>query len=270
MSNDCNPIPCTCKDGKTGLQGLPGPAGSNGVNGTTGLQGPFGLQGLQGEQGEQGISGLQGIPGLPGTGTNIGPQGPQGPQGDQGIQGIDGIQINGIDGIPGNDAPDWETPRLFDQTCSIIDPQAVPGLPGTSCKIVYYWDIPPTVYTPIAINETTNDYYWRLPGWTTYGGILPPVGTTLQIVGTNISNSPTRIEIMLNQTFEISGDVGGNVSQVGFNNPPTAVGPVDANSPIVEVPLGGSITCMFVGTFLNQRWIIVSKIIPGGGDPLFL
>lgn len=147
--NICNPIPCDCKDGESGMQGLKGPAGNQGATGSAGLMGAVGLQGGQGEQGVNGEIGIQGITGNDGTSTIVGPQGPQGPDGYDGNQGIQGLNgLDGIDGAVGADAcaiiyndtsiygiqtdcPPNDTP-----ICNIA-PCIVPGINVDSCG--YYW-----------------------------------------------------------------------------------------------------------------------------------
>jgi len=102
--NDCNPIPCNCKDGKIGIQGLKGPKGDEGAIGSVGLQGPVGLTGPQGLQGPDGVIGIQGVTGTNGASVIVGPAGPQGPQGPLGLQGPDGT--DGTDGLPGTAGAD--------------------------------------------------------------------------------------------------------------------------------------------------------------------
>lgn len=256
MNNECNPLPCDCKDGPQGTQGLRGPKGEQGVNGVVGTQGTQGLQGAIGSKGEKGETGDQGLTGISTIG-GVGPQGPTGPQGTQGIQGVPGVDgADGIDGVAGAAFQQY-TNILHDTTCPVLD--FGPGCPG--CFQCEGWTLGESLNGIRHFNENVGLGFSRLSLQLTPP---PAFGVKITIVGTKGAAgyffwciSGQRIEMAAYNSFT------DNICTSGPSIPPYSgvhfQSSLGQGSNVVEL--------LHIGA---DRWVIIKANLNNGQLPLFI
>lgn len=254
--NDCNPIPCDCKDGKEGIQGLKGVDGDQGATGSVGLEGPIGPQGEQGIQGIDGEIGEQGIDGSDGTSTIVGPQGPQGPDGFQGDQGPDGADgNNGADGTDGTDT-DVYSNIYHDNYCEQLDY----GNACTDCIGCESWAVGASLNGVRHFNNNYGSGYTRidLPP-------SPPIGARTQIVSFK-GASGFKLRCHANSAIVEMAAFNSfidNIAGPGPTGPPFPEEGVKFESP------NGS-DCIEVIHIGNNRWVISKINMASGQLPTFI
>jgi len=240
--NDCNPIPCDCKDGRAGMSGLDGASGKAGVNGMPGIEGPKGPQGDQGAQGPDGIAGEVGIAGDDGTVSIHGPQGPQGPQGDQGAQGLDGNDgDDGDAGARGSDAVD----NLFKEIDEFT-PTAPPIIRTHNFGL-----------NQIHIMRNTGVIWNRLAG--TWNSPPVPIGSLDKVYG-SFATVDWFMEVMNGQRLQMNGVQ----SSIGFN---TIIGSLPSNpgSPTFKPANNRDcFTFLYIG---DDEWLVINANLAGNTLP---
>ena len=255
--DDCNPIPCNCKDGKQGIQGLKGPFGDQGATGSIGLEGPVGPQGIPGIDGEQGIVGNQGVDGADGTSTVVGPAGPQGPDGPDGPQGPDGL--DGTDGIDGT-AGAHGCGVAYSTRSGVANYSEISGTPVPA----QVYALNPNGCGSVIFNKTVGNGFF-LTALPAPGGSI--IGDRVRFVG-SIGGCEWRLGGPLGTRFEMAAfnSFVNNISSSGPSLASPFFGYGLQNIQFPQPNAGDTIEIVYIG---DNHWVVVEANLANGQLPVF-